>query len=157
MISTNSIKLLSLPNRKGFKSRRKTIFEDKDSESDAVQNINGKIISIINEEISSAENLDNQDLSQGTRIQNERSDVMILHNGRPQRREQGQKSDDVNNGLELTPDEQAERVNLFLLGFASIILMNAMAVLIIVLVKVSKYEDQLVIKSNIMKKQIKGK
>ena len=139
MISTNSIKLLSLPNRKGFKSRRKTIFEDKDSESD------------------SAENLDNQDLSQGTRIQNERSDVMILHNGRPQRREQGQKSDDVNNGLELTPDEQAERVNLFLLGFASIILMNAMAVLIIVLVKVSKYEDQLVIKSNIMKKQIKGK
>ena len=82
---------------------------------------------------------------------------MILYDGRPQTRERGQKSDDVNNGLELTPDEQAERVNLFLLGFASIILMNAMAVLIIVLVKVSKYEDQLVIKSNIMKKQIKGK
>ena len=82
---------------------------------------------------------------------------MILYNGRPQTRELGQKSDDVNNGLELTPDEQAERVNLFLLGFASIILMNAMAVLIIILVKVSKYEDQLVIKSNIMKKQIKGK
>ena len=66
-------------------------------------------------------------------------------------------SDYVNYGLELSPDEQAERVNLFLLGLASLILMNAMAVLIIVLVKVSKYEDQLVIKSNIMKKQIKGK
>ena len=82
---------------------------------------------------------------------------MILYDGRPQTRERGQKSDDVNNGLELTPDEQAERVNLFLLGFASIILMNAMAVLIVILVKVSKYQDQLVIKSNIMKKQIKGK
>ena len=152
-----------MANKEGFKSCIKTISEDKDSQSYAVQNINGTIISeepnnaIINEEISSAENLDNQDLSQGTRIQNERSDVMILYNGRPQTREQGQKSDDVNNGLELTPDEQAERVNLFLLGFASIILMNAMAVLIIILVKVSKYEDQLVIKSNIMKKQIKGK
>ena len=112
---------------------------------------------IINKETSSAENLDNQDLSQETRIQNERSDVMILYDGRPQTRERGQKSDDTNNGLELTPDEQAERVNLFLLGFASIILMNAMAVLIIVFVKVSKYQDQLVIKSNIMKKQIKGK
>ena len=59
-------------------------------------------------------------------------------------------------GLELTPDEQNERVNLFLLGFASIVLMNAMAVLIIVLVKVSEYEKQLVIKSNIIKRQIKG-
>ena len=66
-------------------------------------------------------------------------------------------SDNLNNELELTPDEQNERVNLFLLGFASIVLMNAMAVLIIVFVKVSKYQDQLVIKSNIMKKQIKGK
>ena len=112
---------------------------------------------IINEEISSAENLDNQELSKGTRIQNEKSDVIILYDSRPPTREQGQKSDDVNNGLELTPDEQAERVNLFMLGFASIILMNAMAVLIIVFVKVSKYQDQLVIKSNIMKKQIKGK
>ena len=70
-----------------------------------------------------------------------------------QRRKQ---SDDMSNGLELTSDEQAERVNLFLLGFASIILMNAMAVFIIVSVKYSE-EDQLVIKSNIMKKQIKGK
>ena len=67
------------------------------------------------------------------------------------------KSDNMNKGLELTPDEQNERVNLFLLGFASIVLMNAMAVLIITLMKVSKFEDQLVIKSNIMKKQIKGK
>ena len=60
-------------------------------------------------------------------------------------------------GLELTPDEQSERVNLFLLGFASIILMNAMAVLIIVFAKNSKYEDQLVIKSSISKKHIKGR
>ena len=163
MISTNSIKLLSLVIKDDFKSRRKTISEEKDYQSDAVQNINGTIIAeepnnaIINEEISSAENLDNQDLSQGTRIQNERSDVIILYDSRPPTREQGQKSDDVNNGLELTPDEQAERVNLFMLGFASIILMNAMAVLITILVKVSKYQDQLVIKSNIMKKQIKGK
>jgi len=163
MISTTSMKLLSLTIKEDSKSHRKTISEDKDSQFDAEQNINGTIISeepnnaIINEEISSAENLDNQDLSQGTRIQNERSDVMILYDGRPQTRKRGQMSDDVNYGLELTPDEQAERVNLFLLGFASIILMNAMAVLIIILVKVSKYQDQLVIKSNIMKKQIKGK
>ena len=66
-------------------------------------------------------------------------------------------SDNLNNGLELTPDEQNERINLFLLGFAIIILMNAMTVLIIVFVKISKYQDQLVIKSNIMKKQIRGK
>ena len=127
-----------------------------------MQNINSAIISeeaknsSFNEEKSSAENLDNQDLSSEPRIQNEGSDIMILCNSRPQTRELGQKSDDANNGLELTPDEQAERVNLFLLGFASIILMNAMAVLIIVVAKVSKYEDQLVVKSNIMKKQIKG-
>ena len=111
---------------------------------------------IINEEISSAENLDNQDLSQGTRIHNERSDVLIQHNGRPQTRKRGQKSDNVKNGLELTPDEQAERVNLFLLGLASLILMNAMAVLIILFVKLSKYEDQLVMNSNIIKRQTKG-
>ena len=145
-----------------FKSRRKTISEDKDSQFNAEQNINGTIISeepnnaIINEEISSAENLDNQDLSQGTRIQNERSDVMILYDGRPQTRERGQKSDNVKNGLELTPDEQAERVNLFLLGLASLILMNAMAVLIILFVKLSKYEDKLVINSNFMEKRTKG-
>ena len=66
-------------------------------------------------------------------------------------------SDNLNNGLELTPDEQNERINLFLLGFAIIILMNAMTVLIIVFVKISKYPDQLVIKSNNMKKQKKGK
>jgi hypothetical protein len=73
--------------------------------------------------------------------------------GRLQRRKQ---SDNLNKGLELTPDEQNERVNLFLLGFASITLMNAMAVLIIVFVKVSEYEGQLVIKSNVIKRQIKG-
>ena len=66
-------------------------------------------------------------------------------------------SDNLNNELELSPDEQNERVNLFLLGFASIVLMNAMAVLIIVFVKVSEYEKQLVIKSNIIKRQIKGR
>ena len=112
---------------------------------------------IIIEEKSSLENLDNQDLSQGTRIQNEISDVLILYNSRPQTSELGQKSDDVKLGLELTPDEQSERVNLFLLGFGSIILMNAMAVLIIAAVKVSEYEDQLVIKSSIIKRQIKGR
>ena len=62
----------------------------------------------------------------------------------------------MKNGLELTPDEQAERVNLFLLGLASLILMNAMAVLIISFVKLSKYEDQLVMNSNIIKRQTKG-
>ena len=67
------------------------------------------------------------------------------------------KSDNMNKGLELTPDEQNERVNLFLLGFASVVLMNAMAVLIIVLVKVSEYEKQLVIKSNIIRRAIKGR
>ena len=142
------------------------IYQMKKDQSDYVnhglQNINGTIISeepnnaIINEEISSAENLDNQDLSQGTRIHNERSDVLIQLNGRPQTRERGQKSDNVKNGLELTPDEQAERVNLFLLGLASLILMNAMAVLIILFVKLSKYEDQLVMNSNLMERQTKG-
>ena len=162
MISTNTIKFLCLANEEGLKSVKKEVSEDKDSKSDAVQNINGTMSSeepnnaIINEEISSAENLDNQDLSQGTRIHNERSDVLVQHNGRPQTRKRGQKSDNVKNGLELTPDEQAERVNLFLLGLASLILMNAMAVLIILFVKLSKYEDQLVMNSNIIKRQTKG-
>ena len=65
-------------------------------------------------------------------------------------------SDYVNDGLELSPDEQAERVNLLLLGLASIILMNAMAVLIILLVKLSKYEEQLVMNSNLIERQTKG-
>ena len=65
-------------------------------------------------------------------------------------------SDNLNKGLELTPDEQNERVNLFLLGFASIVLMNAMAVLITVFAKNSNYADQLVIKSSIIKRQTKG-
>ena len=178
MISTNSLKILSAASKADLNNDRKRVSENNNA--------------IINEEIGSEENFDNQDLLQGLRMENKRSDVIILYNGRPptselrqkslamntkmdpadihdkgdiilydnglQRREEDQdESDDVNNGLELTPDEQAERVNLFMLGFASIILMNAMAVLIIVFVKVSKYQDQLVIKSNIMKKQIKGK
>ena len=65
-------------------------------------------------------------------------------------------SDHMNNGLELSRDEQAERVNLLLLGLASLILMNAMAVLIILFVKLSKYEDQLVMNSNIIKRQTRG-
>ena len=65
-------------------------------------------------------------------------------------------SNHMNNGLELSPDEQAERVNLLLLGLASLILMNAMAVLIILFVKLSKYEDQLVMNSNLMERQTKG-
>ena len=194
MTSNNTIKFLCLANKEGLKSSRKEVSEDKDSKSDAVENINGTMSSEEpnNEEIGSEENFDNQDLLQGLRMENKRSDVIILYNGRPptselrqkslamntkmdpadihgkgdiilydnglQRREEDQdESDDVNNGLELTPDEQAERVNLFLLGFTSIILMNAMAVLIITLMKVSKFEDQLVIKSNNMKNKIKGK
>ena len=74
----------------------------------------------------------------------------------PSRLGRRKQSNNMNKGLELTPDEQNERVNLFLLGFASIVLMNAMAVLIIVFVKVSEYEKRLVTKSNIIKRQIKG-
>ena len=131
MISTNFIKFSSVASNKDFKNHKKRISENNHA---------------INEEINSAENLEN-----------DRGDIILYDNGLQRREEDQDQSNDVNNGLELTPDEQTERVNLFLLGFASIILMNAMAVLIIVLVKVSKYEDQLVIKSNIMKKQIKGK
>ena len=83
-----------------------------------------------------------------------RDNTIKTFHGALQRRKQ---SDDISNGLELTSDEQAERVNLFLLGFASIVLMNAMAVLIIAFVKVSEYEKQLVTKSNIIKRQIKGR
>ena len=62
----------------------------------------------------------------------------------------------LDNGLELSPDEQAERVNLLLLGLASLILMNAMAVLIILFLKLSKYEDQPVMNSNLIERQTKG-
>ena len=72
------------------------------------------------------------------------------------KRMKNDRSDYMNNGLELSRDEQAERVNLLLLGLASLILMNAMAVLIILFVKLSKYEDQLVMNSNIIKRQTKG-
>ena len=115
--------------REDLKNQRKMISENKHD---------------IDEEISSAENLEN-----------DRGDI-LLYDGGLQRREQDQ-SDDVKLGLELTPDEQSERVNLFLLGFASIIFMNAMAVLIILFVENSKYEDQLVIKSSIIKRQTKGR
>ena len=129
MISNNSSKILSVASKKDLKNDRKRISENNHA---------------INEEISSAENLEN-----------DRGDI-LLYDGGLQRREQDQ-SDDVKLGLELTPDEQSERVNLLLLGFASIILMNAMAVLIIVFEKNSKYEDQLVIKSSIIKRQTKGR
>ena len=50
-----------------------------------------------------------------------------------------------------------EKPYFYLSTFASIILMNAMAVLITVFAKNSNYEDQLVIKSSINKRQIKGR
>ncbi len=107
---------------------------------------------IINKEISSTENLENQDMSNKTYGT---GDILLYDGGLP-RREQGQDhSDDEKLGLELTPDEQSERVNLFLLGFASIILMNAMAVLITVFAN-SKYDNQLIIKSSNTKRQMKG-
>ena len=116
---------------------------------------------IITEEISLAENLENQNLSMKTKIDSAdvygRGNIILYDNGLQRREEDQDQSHDVKLGLELTPDEQSERVNLFLLGFASIILMNAMAVLITVFAKNSNYEDQLVIKSSINKRQIKGR
>ena len=144
MISTNSSKILSVASKKDLKNDRKRISENNHA--------------ITNEEISSAENLENQDLSMETKMDSAdvygRDDIILYDNGLQRREEDQDQSDDVKLGLELTPDEQSERVNLFLLGFASIILMNAMAVLIIVFEKNSKYEDQLT--SSIIKRQIKG-
>ena len=131
MISTNSLKVLSVASNKDLKNHKK-----KNSENNHA----------INEEISSGENLEN-----------DRGDIILYDNGLQIRKQGQDQSDDVKLGLELTPDEQSERVNLLLLGFASIILMNAMAVLIIVFAKNSKYENQLVIKSSIIKRQIKGR
>ena len=99
----------------------------------------------------------NEEISSGENLENDRGDIILYDNGLQIRKQGQDQSDDVKLGLELTPDEQSERVNLFLFGFASIVLMNAMAVLIIVLVKVSEYERQLVIKSTIIKRQIKGR
>ena len=130
MISNNSSKILSVASKKDLKNDRKRISENNHA---------------INEEISSAENLEN-----------DRGDIILYDNGLQRREEDQDQSDDMKLGLELTPDEQAERVNLFLLGFASIILMNAMAVLITVFAKNSNYADQLVIKSSIIKRQTKG-
>ena len=176
MISTNSLKILSAASKTDLNNDRKRVSENNNA--------------IINEEISSEEKFDNQDLSQGLKMENKSSDVIVLYNGRPQTRELGQKSlsmktkmdpadiygsgdiilydnglqrreedqdqsNDMKLGLELTPDEQSERVNLLLLGFASIILMNAMAVLIIVFAKNSN--NDVVIKSSINKRPIKGK
>ena len=45
MISTNTIKFLCLANEEGLKSVKKEVSEDKDSKSDAVQNINGTMSS----------------------------------------------------------------------------------------------------------------
>ena len=98
MTSNNTIKFLFLANKEGLKSSRKKVSEDKDSKSDAVENINGTTSSeepnnaIINEEIGSEENFDNQDLLQGLRMENKRSDVIILYNGRPPTSELRQKS-----------------------------------------------------------------
>ena len=114
-----------------------------DDKADTVQNVKKRTShkamnnAIINEKLSSAEILQNQDLS-----------IYQMKNDQ---------SDYANDGLELSPDEQAERVNLLLLGLASLILMNAMAVLIILFLKLSKYEDQLVMNSNLIKRQTKGK
>ena len=99
-------------------------------------------------EITSDESLDNQDLSKDTKNDNqglsEETDARNLWSLFP-----------LIKLSELTPDEQSERVNLFLIGFVSIILMNAMAVLIIVIAKNSNYE--VVIKSSINKRPIKGR
>ena len=99
-------------------------------------------------EITSGESLDNQDLSKDTKNDNqglsEETDARNLWSLFP-----------LIKLSELTPDEQSERVNLFLIGFVSIILMNAMAVLIIVIAKNSNYE--VVIKSSINKRPIKGR
>ena len=81
-----------------------------DDKADTVQNVKKRTShkamnnAIINEKLSSAEILQNQDLS----IHQMKND----------------QSDYANDGLELSPDEQAERVNLLLLGLASLILMN---------------------------------
>ena len=114
-----------------------------DDKADTVQNVKKRTShkamnnAIINEKLSSVEILQNQDLS-----------IYQMKNDQ---------SDYVNDGLELSPDEQAERVNLLLLGLASLILMNAMAVLIILFLKLSKYEDQPVMNSNLIERQAKGR
>ena len=147
MISTYSVKILSEASKKDLKNKKKRISENNHA--------------IINEEISLVENLENYGNHGKTKIDSAHvygsADIILYDNGLQRKEDDQDQSNDVKLGLELTPDEQSERVNLFLLGFASIILMNAMAVLIIVFAKNSKYEDQLVIKSSISKKHIKGR
>ena len=146
MISTYSVKILSEASKKDLKNKKKRISENNHT--------------IINEKISLVENLENYWNHGKTKIDSAdvygSVDIILYDNGLQRKEDNQDQSNDVKLGLELTPDEQSERVNLFLLGFASIILMNAMAVLIIVFAKNSKYEDQLVIKSSINKRQIKG-
>ena len=147
MISTYSVKILSEASKKDLKNNKKKISENNQA--------------IINEEISLVENLENYGNHGKTKIDSAdvygSADIILYDNGLQRKEDDQDQSNDVKLGLELTPNEQSERVNLFLLGFASIILMNAMAVLIIVFAKNSKYEDQLVIKSSISKKHIKGR
>ena len=90
-------------------------------------------------EITSGESLDNHDLSEETDEWNLWSLFPLIKLS------------------ELTPDEQAERVNLFLFGFASIFLMNVMPILIKVSVTFSEYEDQLEIKTYTFQRQMKGR
>ena len=146
MISTYSVKILSEASKKDLKNKKKRISENNHA--------------IINEEISLVENLENYGNHGKTKIDSAdvygSADIILYDNGLQRKEDDQDQSNDVKLGLELTPDEQSERVNLFLLGFASIILMNAMAVLIIVFAKNSKYDNQLVIKSSINKRQIKG-
>ena len=142
------------------------------SQADTVQNVKKRIShealndAIINKEISTAENLENQDsliyqLHATTHTVSCPITTPTVSNKFPKKprpiyQMKKDQSDYGNNGLELSPDEQAERVNLLLLGLASLILMNAMAVLIILFVKLSNYEDQLVMNSKIIKRQTKG-
>ena len=104
---------------------------------------------IIDKEITYAESLESQDLSEDTKNDSqglsEETDAKNLWSLFPLIK------------LSELSDEQAERVNLFLFGFASIFLMNVMPLLIKVSVTFSEYEDQYEyeIKSNI--RQIKGR
>ena len=101
-------------------------------------------------EITSGESLDNHDLSEdtknGSQGLSEETDEWNLWSLFP-----------LIKLSELPPDEQAERVNLFLFGFASIFLMNVMPILIKVSVTFSEYEDQLEIKTYTFQRQMKGR
>ena len=76
MISTHSLKILSVARKKDLKNHRKRIPENNHA--------------IVNEEISSEENLENQDLSMKTKMDSGdvygRGDI-IVYNDQPRRRE----------------------------------------------------------------------